>query len=348
MNNTEQEFYSRQILLPQVGEKGQEKLKQAKVLVIGAGGLGCPILQYLNAVGVGTIGVADADTISISNLHRQVLYGVEDVGKLKVEVAKQKLELQNPHTNIEVYQEFLTKENAISLVEKYDIIVDGSDNFTTKYLVNDACILANKPLVFGSISQFEGQVSVFNYKNGATYRCIFPEIPNPEDTPNCSESGVLGILPSVIGSLQANEVIKLILEIGKPLAGKLLIWNALSGQQQILNINKNEKIQVSELKEEVFHCETETKLMNRITIQEYNENKDNYHLLDVRSKMEYMLRNIKGYHIPLQKIGKRAEEIKDWDKPIVVHCASGMRSAQAIKILKEKYPEKEFYNLEKW
>lgn len=344
LTTSEQQFYEKHILLDQVGELGQKKLKQAKVLVVGAGGLGCPILQYLNAAGVGTIGIIDADLVSISNLHRQILYGIDDVGKPKVSVAKQKLHTQNPHTTINTYQEFLTKENAISLFQEYEIIVEGSDNFATKYLANDAAVLTGKPLVFGSIYQFQGQVSVFNYQGGATYRCVFPEMPKPENSPNCSDIGVIGILPGVIGSFQANEVLKLILEIGKPLSNQLLIWNALNNQQTLLSIKKNKAIQITELQEEHFNCQ----IMNTITIEEVNQNKEAYHILDVRTKVETLLKSIGGENIPLQQIPNRVDEIKDWEKPIVVHCAKGIRSAQAIEYLQQVYPEKEFYNLEKW
>lgn len=341
---SEQQFYEKHLLLEQVGELGQKKLKQAKVLVIGAGGLGCPILQYINAAGVGTIGIIDADVVSVSNLHRQILYGIDDVGKPKVNIAKQKLHAQNPHTIINTYQKFLTKENAISLFQEYDIIVEGSDNFATKYLANDAAVLTGKPLVFGSIYQFQGQVSVFNYQGGATYRCVFPEMPKPEDSPNCSDIGVIGILPGVIGSFQANEVLKLILGIGKPLSNQLLIWNALNNQQTLLSIKKNEAIQITELQEEQFNCQ----IMNTITIEEVNQNKEAYHILDVRTKVETLLKSIGGENIPLQEIPNRVDEIKDWEKPIVVHCAKGIRSAQAIEYLQQVYPEKEFYNLENW
>jgi adenylyltransferase/sulfurtransferase len=233
LSKAEQQQYNRHLILDEIGELGQLKLKKAKVLVIGAGGLGCPILQYLSAAGVGTIGVVDDDTIEKSNLQRQVLYSHDDIGDFKAEVAANKLAGLNPYVNFEIYLQRLNKEIAVELFLKYDVIVDGSDNFPTRYLVNDAAILTNKPVVFGSIFKFEGQVSVFNYNNGPSYRCLYPNPPKSEDVPNCSEIGVLGVLPGIIGALQANEVLKLVLGIGEILSGKLLTYNALNMQQLI-------------------------------------------------------------------------------------------------------------------
>src|SRR5690606_19253182 len=214
--------YSRHIILSEIGQAGQDKLLSAKVLVIGAGGLGCPVLQYLAAAGIGTLGIIDFDVVEISNLQRQVLFGTSSLGKNKAEAAKKHLEDLNPEISIMAYAEKLTYQNALELFKNYDIIVDGSDNFETRYLVNDACIITNKPLVFGAIYKFEGQVSVFNYQNGPSYRCLFPNPPQKDTVPNCSEIGVLGVLPGIIGSMQANEVLKIILGIGSTLSGKLL------------------------------------------------------------------------------------------------------------------------------
>ena len=211
--------YSRHLILNEIGEIGQKKLKASKVLVIGAGGLGCPILQYLTAAGVGTIGIVDFDTVDKTNLQRQILYTHKDIGAFKAEVAANRLAELNPFVNFKIYVEKLTNKNASNLFSSYDIVVDGSDNFPTRYLINDAAVLANKPVVFGSIYKFEGQVTVFNYQNGPTYRCLFPNPPQPSTVPNCSEIGVLGVLPGIIGSIQANEVIKIICEIGQVLSG---------------------------------------------------------------------------------------------------------------------------------
>ncbi len=227
LSKAEQNRYARHLILPKVGHEGQEKLKKSKVLVVGAGGLGSPVLQYLSAVGVGVLGVIDGDKVSESNLQRQILFSTDDVGKFKVAVAAERLTRLNPFIEVETFNEFLSEDNASSIMQNFDIIVDASDNFSTRYLTNDTCVLLNKPWVFGSIEEFEGQVSVFNYKGGATYRCLFPSAPEEKvekDTP----LGVLGVLPGVIGALQATEVIKIICNLRDVLSNKLLIYNALT------------------------------------------------------------------------------------------------------------------------
>ena len=228
--------YSRHIILPEIGMKGQEKLKRAKVLVIGAGGLGCPVLQYLVSAGVGTIGIADDETVDETNLQRQILFFSEDVGKSKSEAAKQKLSLLNPNCRLPTVNCRLSPSNALDIIKEYDLVIDGSDNFPTRYLVNDACVISNKPLVFGSIFKFEGQVSVFNYKSGPTYRCLFPQ--PPQGSPNCSEIGVLGVLSGIIGTMMANEALKIILGIGETLSGKLLVFDALTTKTQLISFEK--------------------------------------------------------------------------------------------------------------
>ena len=232
--------YNRHIILSEIGQKGQDKLSKAKVLVVGAGGLGCPILQYLAAAGVGTIGIVDFDVVEVSNLQRQILFGSSSLGQNKAAAAKERLSDLNNSITINAYPEKLTFQNAIELFNQYDIIVDGTDNFETRYLINDACILTNKPLVFGAIYKFQGQVSVFNYNNGPTYRCAFPNKPKKDTVPNCSEVGVLGVLPGIIGTMQANEVLKIILGIGNVLSGKLLCYDALSAQSTILTVKRND------------------------------------------------------------------------------------------------------------
>ena len=219
--------YIRQTLLKGFGVKAQEKLKQAKVLVVGAGGLGVPVLQYLNAMGVGVLGIVESDTIDLSNLQRQVIYGEGDVGLSKLAVIKQKLEAQNSETKINAYDTFLHKDNALEIIKNYDLVVDATDNFPTRYLINDACVLLNKPFVYGALHEFEGQVSVFNYKSGPTYRCLFPTMPSKGEMPDCNENGVLGIVPGIIGNLQALEAVKVITGIGKPLSGTLLIFDEI-------------------------------------------------------------------------------------------------------------------------
>ena len=224
--------YNRQILLEEVGEHGQEKLNHAKVLVIGAGGLGCPALQYLAAAGVGTIGVVDGDYVSLSNLHRQILYTTNDVNHLKVECAKKRLQSQNPEVEIITFPFPIVGRNAEEMIRQFDIVLDGTDQIHTRYMLNDACVLLDKPLVYGAIHKFQGQVSVFNYKGGATYRDLFPTPPTPESVPTCNEVGVLGILPGMVGITQANEVLKIILGYGEVLSGKLWMYNAKNNSTQ--------------------------------------------------------------------------------------------------------------------
>ena len=344
LSQEENKQYNRHLILEDIGEDGQLKLKQAKVLVIGAGGLGCPILQYLTAAGVGKIGIIDHDTIDQSNLQRQILYSHDAIGQFKAEVAAQRLSGLNPFVNFEVYLQKLTSEVAIELFSKYDIVVDGSDNFPTRYLVNDAAVLTNKPVVFGSIYKFEGQVSVFNYNNGPTYRCLYPNAPKPNEVPNCSEIGVLGVLPGIIGSLQANEVIKLICGIGDVLSGKLLTYNALSMQQLILSFQKNESIQVTELDADYdFLCGL-PKSNLEITKNELESNLEYYNLLDVREDYERAQHHIGGQHIPLGDLKHRLDEVSQ-DKDLVVYCKAGMRSKMAIEIIKDSGFKMQLLNL---
>ena len=347
LSSGERKQYHRHLILDQIGEAGQLKLKKTKVLVIGAGGLGCPVLQYLTAAGVGTIGIIDGDKVDQSNLQRQILYTTDDVGKFKAASAADRLSKLNPFVKFEVFNIFLTTENAVNLFSEFDIIVDGTDNFPTRYLVNDACVIANKPLVFGSIFKFQGQVAVFNYKGSATYRCLYPSPPAQGSVPNCSDVGVLGVLPGIIGSLQANETIKLITEIGAPLVNKLLYLDALSLQQQILQFSKNDEIKISQLEENyAFFCgEINTDTMNSIAPADFLKEQENYLLLDVRTQNEFEDENIGGLHIPLDELEERMGEIPN-HKILVVMCASGKRSAKAIELLLEYNYPKTLLNLE--
>jgi len=344
LSKEELKRYSRHVILPEIGTKGQEELKQARVLVIGAGGLGCPVLQYLTAAGVGTIGIIDFDVVDETNLQRQILFDVKDIGKSKVEIAKQKLSEQNPYINFNVYNTKLTKDNALNIFKDYDIIVDGSDNFPTRYLVNDACVIVGKPLVFGSIFKFEGQVSVFNYNGGPTYRCLFPQPPGPQDAPNCSEIGVLGVLPGIIGCLQANETIKIITGIGEPLSGKLLVFDALTLNTNVLEFSPvKENFNVTELIDYETFCESGDEI-KEITVSELKkkfDDRENLQIIDVREEFEYEICNLGGELLPLNSISNKIDTISK-DKPVIVHCHHGGRSAQAINILKEKF---EFDNL---
>lgn len=339
LTSEEKKQYNRHIILDKIGEEGQLKLKKAKVLVIGAGGLGCPVLQYLTAAGVGTIGIIDNDIVDQSNLQRQILYTIDDIGKSKAKTAANRLGKLNPFVKFDVYQEKLTKENAITLFKNYNIIVDGSDNFSTRYLSNDTAILTNKPLIYGAIFKFEGQVSVFNYKGSATYRCLYPTPPEPDESPNCSEIGVLGVLPGIIGSLQANEVIKMICEIGELLTNKLLVYDTLTMRQLILKFDKSEKSNITKLENDYdFFCGIKS-IQNEITLDELEKDLKLYHLLDVREEHEHEDYNIGGKNIPLSELKERLDEV-DTLKPIVVYCASGIRSKKAIEFLNkidEKY-----------
>lgn len=331
LTKEEKKQYDRHLILDEIGEAGQLKLKQAKVLVIGAGGLGCPVLQYLTAAGAGTIGVIDDDVVTQSNLQRQILYTIDDIGCSKAETAAKRLSRLNPFVNFNVYNEKLTRENAILLFQGYDIIVDGSDNFSTRYLTNDAAVIAKKPLVYGAIFKFEGQVSVFNHLGGATYRCLYPSPPKPEEAPNCSQIGVLGVLPGIIGSLQANETIKIICEIGAVLTNKLLIYNVLTMHQMLLNFEKDLKNNVVVLEKDYdFFCGVAIK--EEVSFEELAVNKEKYNLLDVREVWERDEFNIGGQHIPLAELPLRVREIHT-DKVLAVYCKTGVRSAQAIDVL---------------
>jgi len=332
LSSEEKKQYDRHLILSEIGNKGQEKLKLAKVLLIGAGGLGCPVLQYLTAAGIGTIGIIDDDLVSVSNLQRQILFTYEDVGKPKVDCAIERLSKINPFISFEGFVEKLTKNNAIQLFKRYDVIVDGSDNFPTRYLVNDAAVIAKKPIVFGSIFKFEGQVSVFNFENGPTYRCLYPEPPKDGEVPNCSEIGVLGVLPGIVGCFQANETIKIVCGLGEVLTGKLLMINTLNLQQQIIRFLRNENIDITELASDYeSFCGIPSKI-NEIEYSEITQIPEKYFLLDVRKVSERKDFNLGGKHIPISELQNRISEI-DTSKTIVVYCASGIRSRKAVTTL---------------
>ena len=341
LTEKEKQRYLRHILLKEIGEAGQLKLKQAKVLVIGAGGLGCPVLQYLAAAGVGKIGIIDNDLVDPTNLQRQILFSEKNVGEPKVIAAKNRLQEMSSSIEIVAYNDRLSAVNALDLFAAYDIIVEGSDNFTTKYLANDAAVLAGKPLVFGSIFKFDGQISVFNYKEGPTYRCLFPEPGVAEEMPSCSEVGVLGILPGIIGNLQANEVLKIILGIGNVLSGKILLFDALEMQTRILPFAKNHDVAVSKLEEINFSCKTTS--VDSLSYREYVKSPESFTLLDVRNPEERAISDIGGLHIPLSELQERYSELAS-ENNILVYCASGIRSVKAISILQEYFPAKRFFN----
>lgn len=341
--------YSRHIILPGFGKQGQEKLKQAKVLVVGAGGLGCPALQYLAASGIGTIGIIDDDRVAESNLQRQILFSTADIGKFKAEVAAEKLRQQNPYIHVLTYNEALTNQNALEIINDYDVLLDGSDNFMTRYLVNDACVILNKPFVFGSIFKFEGQVTVFNYKQGATYRCLYPEPPLPDEVPNCAEIGVIGVLPGMVGTIQAAEVIKILAETGKVASGKLLIFDALNFDYKTINIPRSEDAgNINALGDYASFCGAEyhdtIKEIDVFGLKQKIDNKEDFLILDVRNPNEYTLGNIGGYNAPLKDIDRYIDQIPR-DKEIVVHCHHGSRSKKAIQYLNEQYQYSNLVNL---
>jgi len=338
--------YDRQIILADFGVEAQEKLFSAKVLVIGAGGLGIPVLTYLNSMGVGTLGIVDNDVVSLSNLHRQVLYSESDIGKSKVSVAVKKLREQNSNTNVVTHETLLTKENALQLVTAYDVVVDASDNFPTRYLVNDACVILKKPFIYGALHGFEGQVSVFNYKEGPTYRCLFPKMPKSNEVPNCNEHGVLGIIPGIIGNLQALETVKIITGVGEPLSGKLLLFNGLSNTfQKISFALKPENLRITELQNNYdFDCELE---LNSITAADFLKitAAKNLELIDVRTEKEFKRNHLEiAKNIPLGQLADRMEEIP-LEGELYFICQSGVRSKKAIGQLQDFRPEAIFINV---
>ncbi len=332
--------YHRQILLPEIGEEGQQKIATAKVLVIGAGGLSCPVLQYLAAAGVGTLGIIDFDHVEASNLHRQILYGNSSLGKNKAVAAKERLSDLNPEITIEAYPEKLTPKNAISLFSKYDIIVDGSDNFSTRYLVNDACVITNKPLVYGAIFKFEGQLSVFNYLNGPTYRCLFPNPPKAGSVPSCAEIGVLGVLPGIIGSMQANEVIKIILDIGDVLSGQFVMYDSLTAKSSMFSVQRVDsevskvKNLASEFKNTDYDLFCGINTVKEISaLEAFARNESLF--IDVREASEQpKIDDLHPKYIPLGTIEQNIDQL-DKEKEIVVFCQSGIRSRKAVEILME-------------
>ena len=324
--------YSRHTILPEIGIGGQDKLKNASVLMVGAGGLGCPVLQYLVAIGVGKIGIVDDDRISISNLHRQILYSANDIGRLKSLVAKEKLEVLNPYAVITAYPERLTSDNAAHICSSYDLLIDGSDNFNTRYLLNDTSTLLGKPLVFGSIFKFEGHVAVFNYQNGPNYRDVFPEPPAADEVPNCDEIGVLGILPGIIGTYMANEAFKVICEIGETLSGKLLTIDSLTNNTTIFSVTKRN----NKLDEKVITIKTD-ETRKEITYADLKEMLAVYPnqilLVDVRENYEFEESNIGGVNIPLYELSQRINELPR-QKTIVLYCQTGSRSRIAMNLVK--------------
>lgn len=327
--------YNRQVMLPEIGENGQHKLSKAKVLIIGAGGLGAAVLPYLAAAGVGEIGIIDDDVIEVSNLQRQVIYTTSAVGNYKVEEAKAMVADLNPLVKVNAIAEKLSGKNAIPLFENYDIIVDATDNLSIKYLINDACLVTNKPMVYGSIFRFQGQVSVFNYQNGPTYRCLYPD--ENSQSLNCADAGVIGISVGIIGMLQANEVIKMILEIGEVLSGKILVYNILNNEQQKYDFEKNTiaKLDKKALEEKYKVIENQIEEIAAETILNKIDN-DEVLFLDVRNEDEVPKMNFKnGIEIPLLNLENEIEKLNP-NQMIYIYCQSGIRSKIAADLLQKK------------
>jgi len=354
--------YNRHIIIPEFGEEAQLKLKAAKVLIIGSGGLGSPALLYLTAAGVGTIGIVDFDVVDDSNLQRQVLFDIHEIGKSKVEAARRRLEALNPHVRFILHNTHINSGNALDIIKEYDVVADGTDNFPTRYLVNDATLLLDKPNVYGSIFQFEGQVSVFNYVNragerGPNYRDLYPTPPPPGLVPSCAEGGVLGVLPGIIGSLQALEVIKVIAGIGEPLSGRFFTFDALNFENRTFNIKRRDDNPVNGINPTIHELidyeqfcgmrAVEEKPVKEISARElydWQVKGKKFKLIDVREPSEFKIVEIGGELIPLATVSDNTDRIpKDID--VVVHCKAGVRSLKAIRELEEKFGYNNLFNL---
>jgi molybdopterin/thiamine biosynthesis adenylyltransferase/rhodanese-related sulfurtransferase/molybdopterin converting factor small subunit len=343
--------YSRHLLIPEVGAEGQLKLKRAKVLLVGAGGLGSPVGLYLAAAGVGRIGIVDFDVVDASNLQRQVIHGTSDLGRKKLDSAEETLRDINPHVRVDRFETALTSENALQILRDYDLVVDGTDNFPTRYLVNDACVLLGKPNVYGSIFRFEGQATVFAYPGGPCYRCLYPEPPPPGLVPSCAEGGVLGVLPGLVGLIQATETVKLILGVGQPLVGRLLLYDALGMRFRELKIRRDaecpvcgERPTIRELIDYHQFCgvpragnaaeEPAGPDIDVLQLKAKLDRGDRFLLLDVREPHEHQLCRLPGaVLIPMREVSKRLEEL-DRNQEIVVYCRSGARSAKIAQLLR--------------
>src|SRR5438067_6443225 len=348
LSTQELQRYSRHLIMPEVTADGQRRLKAARVLCIGAGGLGSPAALYLAAAGVGSIGIVDFDDVDLSNLQRQILHGTKDIGRAKLESAQDRLRDINPEIGIELHQCRFSSENAPQFVSKYDIVVDGSDNFATRYLSNDVCVFARKPNVYGSVFRFEGQTTVFApHLGGPCYRCLFPEPPPPDAVPNCAQAGVLGVLPGIIGLLQTSEAIKLIIGIGEPLVARLLHFDALKVKFRELNLRRDAQCPVCGENPTIFapidyeqFCgvrdEGEISEMSPHQLKRKIDAGEPFELIDVREPFEYEIARIDGAKlIPLGEISERLNELSG-ERPIVVHCHTGKRSAQAVRLLQQR------------
>jgi adenylyltransferase/sulfurtransferase len=341
--------YSRHLIIPEVGVEGQRRLKDARVLMVGAGGLGSPIGLYLAAAGVGRLGIVEADVVDVTNLQRQVLHGTKDVGRKKVESARDRIRDVNPHVDVVPHEAWLTSENALEIIRDYDLVVDGTDNFATRYLVNDACVLLGKPNVYGSIFRFEGQSTVFCTAEGPCYRCLYPEPPPPGLVPSCAEGGVLGILPGLVGLIQATEAVKLVTGIGAPLVGRLLLVDALGMQFRTVKLRKDPRCPACGTREiralidyqqfcGIHPGEDETVGVPTLTVGELDARRrrgEPLDLVDVREVHEWEIGRIEGAR--LAPLSRFADALKTFDsaQDVVLYCRSGVRSAKAVKVLQE-------------
>ena len=347
MTKDEQLRYSRHMIMPEVGAEGQKRLNEARVLCIGAGGLGSPAALYLAAAGIGKLGLVDFDDVDLSNLQRQILHGTKDVGRKKLDSARDRLRDVNPTIDIQLHEARFTSANALEIISGYDVVVDGSDNFPTRYLSNDVCVFAKKPNVYGSVFRFDGQTTVFApHLGGPCYRCLFPEPPPPGSVPNCAQAGVLGVLPGIVGTIQANEAIKLILGVGEPLVGRLLYFDALKMKFREFNLRRDPQCPVcgdsptitEPIDYEQFCGTTTTTSIPTVSVRELKQKLDareNFQLVDVREPIEYEMANIDSAKlIPLGELSDRINEL-DRERLTIVHCHSGQRSAQAVRIMQE-------------
>ncbi|MCL1667119.1 HesA/MoeB/ThiF family protein [Elizabethkingia ursingii] len=333
------ERYQCQIALPGFGISSQESLKNAKVLIVGMGGLGCPSSQYLAASGVGTIGIVDDDTVSLSNLHRQILYTPDDIGLPKVEVAARRLQQQNPFVNIIPLNFRVTSENVIDLIREYDLVIEGTDNFETKYLLNDACVLTGKPMIYGAIYQHEGQVSLWNVlQNDGTYspnyRDVFPDVEESQ-VPNCREGGVIPTLAGIIGCMQANEAIKYLTGSEDLLAGKLWMISVMTGKTQVIKLKKSTAVRITDL----------VQTIPLIPFEQFKQEKAHFEIIDVRTEKEHQAFNIGGKNIPIEKLQDQLNNLSSVLQPVLVYCQSGKRSLEAARKIKKAFPNKEIFSL---
>jgi molybdopterin/thiamine biosynthesis adenylyltransferase/rhodanese-related sulfurtransferase len=339
--------YERQTQLANFGEAAQQKLRDAKVLVVGAGGLGVPVLQYLTGMGVGTLGVIDMDTISLSNLHRQVLYAESEIGQSKVITAIDKLQALNQEVNFQAYNEAITTKNALTIIGGYDVVIDATDNFSTRYLLNDACVVLNKPLIYGAVQQYEGHVSVFNYQGGPTYRCLYPTPPSAGEIPDCNTAGVLGVVPGIVGCQQALQAVKIITGVGQTLSGYLQIFDFLQDDQYKMKLKlnpQNKQINTLQATYEAPVCNT-VLLLSVEELYDWYESGKTFQLIDVRELNEFEEEHLQGaISIPLLQM-KPAEVAIDAYATVVLFCEKGARSNKAAQMLQKQYPQANMYSV---